>query len=289
MKPLLRSFFEKIIPEIGQVEAYRNDMDKLKYEVLDYKEKVEKVAPEPLFFEVKEELRSLKADMGLVDSKIWSEFYTRFEDRYRGSFDDIAQRLRERYLDKFTDIHCDVKRALDIGCGNGETLQILKEAGLEAEGIDISEAAAKRCQGLGFKARTADALEYLRKIEDGAFGCVTFFHVIEHCPAFYNFQVIREIQRVLAPGGIVFVETPNLYCLFVAARQFYLDPTHLRPVHPDFVGFMLEDSGLHSIEQHGFGPVKHPDFDKLKVDTKAGEALDAWLYGDMDICVLAVK
>jgi SAM-dependent methyltransferase len=221
-------------------------------------------------------------------------FYSEFEAKFRGSEEEIAKRLSGRY-GKLLESHAKkTHRAIDLGCGRGEFLDLSRTKGFSTTGIDISERFVDRCRSKGHSTELGDALMQLKKIPSESADLVISMHVVEHCPFEYNLRVFKEAHRVLVAGGKLIVETPSLYSLWSGHRQFYLDPTHDKPVHPELLKFMCENSGFRQVELREFDPVDCPERPQLA--KKSGpeiksefEKLERWLYGPMDLAVIATK
>lgn len=172
-------------------------------------------------------------------------FYRAFEDRFRGPRELIRARL-EAYL-PFTEPLA--KRfvgdsAIDLGCGRGEWLELLQSSGLKARGVDLDEGMLQACRERGLSAELFGALEYLKALEDESQVIVSAFHVVEHI-TFEELQLlVKESLRVLRPGGLMILETPNPENIAVATRNFYLDPTHVRPIPLELLSFLAEYVGF---------------------------------------------
>jgi O-antigen chain-terminating methyltransferase len=139
-------------------------------------------------------------------------------------------------------------RALDLGCGRGEWLELTKELGLNAHGIDLDDGMLLACKELDLSVETGDAISYLEKLADESQTVVSAFHVVEHI-AFEQLQLlVSEAIRVLKPGGLLIMETPNPENIVVATRNFYLDPTHQRPIPPELLSFLPEFYGFSRIK-----------------------------------------
>ena len=183
------------------------------------------------------------------NNNIFDAEYKLFEDRFRGSEAAIAQRLSV-YLPLLAGIATRAetdRKALDIGSGRGEWLRLLSEHGWSATGVEPNSI-ADASQGTGATVVRADALEYLKGCDDASFALVTAFHVVEHLETDYLLRMLRQIRRVLAPGGLMVLETPNPENLTVASWSFRLDPTHKAPIPPVLLQYHAEAAGFVSPE-----------------------------------------
>lgn len=137
---------------------------------------------------------------------------------------------------------------LDLGCGRGEWLELLKEKGLAARGIDSSSAMIQELRIKGFDVIHENLLAYLKSISDNSLGAITGFHIVEHLSYPNLLTLMDETVRTLKPGGISIFETPNPLNLFVGACNFYSDPTHVRPLPSALLKFIAEMRGLRKVE-----------------------------------------
>ncbi|MYM97365.1 class I SAM-dependent methyltransferase, partial [Duganella vulcania] len=172
-------------------------------------------------------------------------FYRAFEDRYRGSRELIKQRLRA-YEPFFAPLRTlqDPPAALDLGCGRGEWLELLGEQGFRAHGVDLDDGMLAACRERGLDVELGDAVACLRALPDNSLAVVSAFHLVEHIPFELLQTLVAEARRVLLPGGLLIMETPNPENLVVGASSFYLDPTHLRPIPPQLLAFVTEFGGF---------------------------------------------
>lgn len=221
-----------------------------------------------------------------------AEDYATFEDRFRGKFEDIKERVRI-YLPLVTRVLAEAglpsKPVCDLGCGRGEWLEVLREAGVDAYGCDNSAAMAARCAGRGLRVEVADALVHLQTLPDGALAAVSGFHIVEHLPLDDCESLLRHAHRALAPGGIVIFETPNPENVGVGGHWFYLDPTHVRPLPPELLRYMTLVAGFDRAEVVRL----HPD---PRLNARLDDALTPLeqdvalqLFGPMDYSVVALK
>ena len=174
-----------------------------------------------------------------------TDFYRAFEERYRGSRDVIKERLKvyQATLDAIK--KCDHEaKALDLGCGRGEWLELLDEQDFNTFGVDLDEGMLEACQKRGLRAEKFDAIEYLEKLDDESLNIITGFHIAEHLPFETLQKLIKHSLRALKPGGILILETPNPENIVVAGNLFYLDPSHLRPIPTQLLSFSAEHAGF---------------------------------------------
>lgn len=176
-------------------------------------------------------------------------FYRAFEERYRGSRELIKSRLRVYlpFVEPLIGLHADAQ-AVDLGCGRGEWLELLKEAGFSAQGVDLDEGMLAACRDLGLKVQTRDAVGFLKELPPVSQVIVSGFHIAEHIP-FSDLQtLVQEALRVLKPGGMLILETPNPENIVVGTSNFYLDPTHQRPIPPRLLSFLPEHYGFERVK-----------------------------------------
>lgn len=181
-------------------------------------------------------------------------FYRAFEDRYRGSRELIKARL-QIYLPFLEALAAAALqggadaaplRALDLGCGRGEWLELLGEAGFAARGVDLDEGMLAACRERGLDVINGDAIGALRDAPDASLTVVSAFHLVEHISFEQVQELIVQAQRALGPGGLLILETPNPENLVVGTSSFYDDPSHLRPLPPKLLAFAVEFGGFAS-------------------------------------------
>lgn len=183
--------------------------------------------------------------------------YLELERRYRGTEEEIRERI-SRYLPYLQAIPAGAP-VLDLGCGRGESLALLKDNGIPGRGVDSSARMVQLCRERGLTAEVGDLFEVLSRVEEGSLGGVVSFHVIEHLPPGALDRLVRLAYRALRPGGVLILETPNPLSVVVAARNFWLDPTHIRPVHPESLRLMYELAGFDPIERLDLRPFADTD------------------------------
>jgi O-antigen chain-terminating methyltransferase len=176
-------------------------------------------------------------------------FYRLFEDRFRGPRELIKSRL-DAYLPFIEPLarRFVAYSAIDLGCGRGEWLELLKNCGLKAKGVDLDQDMLQACHERGLSAELSEALEYLNTLEDESQLIVSAFHLVEHMK-FEELQIlISQSFRILKPGGLMILETPNPENIAVATRNFYFDPTHTRPIPQELLSFLAEYAGFSRIK-----------------------------------------
>jgi SAM-dependent methyltransferase len=174
--------------------------------------------------------------------------YFAFEARMRGSTDSVRERQRD-YVDDFR-AHPPV---LDLGCGRGEFLELLAEAGIEARGVDVDADMVAFAQGEGVEVEQGDALQYLAGLEDGSLGGIFCAHVLEHFPPRPLFRLLELAAAKLRPGGLFVAETPNPLTL-VALSTFFADLTHAQPLHPGTLAHLVRQAGFRDVETRYLNP-----------------------------------
>lgn len=180
---------------------------------------------------------------------ILDPLYLAFENRFRGTREEIRERLLE-YIPLMRDAGAGTedRLILDIGCGRGEWLELMQDEGLTAKGLDLNSVLVEQCRQKGFQVDENDALTYMRSLPDNSLGAITSFHLIEHLDFDTRVALFDESVRVLKPGGLALFETPNPRNLLVGACNFWADPTHLRPLYPETHEFLMEYRGFTQVK-----------------------------------------
>jgi O-antigen chain-terminating methyltransferase len=168
--------------------------------------------------------------------------YFAFESRMRGSTDSIRERQR-RYLEDFRE----AAPVLDIGCGRGELLGLLREAGIEARGIDADGDMAAYARGEGLEVEQADLVEYLGRTADGSLGAIFMGQVVEHLPGPTLAHSLRLAAAKLRPGGVLIAETINPLSP-IALRNYFADLTHAQPLVPETLELLARQAGFAETE-----------------------------------------
>ena len=186
-----------------------------------------------------------------------SHKYVGFEDHFRGSADDIRARVAE-YLPIFVG----ASDVLDIGCGRGEFLSLLREHGVTARGVDLNAAMVDVCREQGLDASEGDALTHLRSLPDASLGGLFAAQVVEHLEPRYLAQMLDAAFDKLRPGAPIVLETINPACWFAFFESYIRDITHVRPLHPDTLTYLIVASGFQQAEVRYRAP--YPEHEKLQ-------------------------
>lgn len=225
--------------------------------------------------------------------------YYLFEEKFRGSTKDITER-QSIYIEYFK--NC--KNVLDIGCGRGEFLSLMKGNDIGAKGIDINEDMVIYCKKNGLDAQEADALSYLQSLRDKVLDGVFSSQVVEHLQPVELINLIKLSYDKMKYGTYFVAETVNPLCLSVLTASFYIDLSHVKPVHPETIKFIMESVGFREIELKFLSPF--PDYAKLtrlvitesmSVEERAHlevmnqniDKLNYLLYGYQDYAVIGKK
>jgi O-antigen chain-terminating methyltransferase len=194
--------------------------------------------------------------------------YVAFEDQFRGSDAVIAERLR-----MYVPIFAGGDRVLDLGCGRGELLAAFRSAGVRASGVDANADMVAIARGRGLEAVQGDALAFLETVEDESLGGIIATQVVEHLEPAYLLRLIDAASRKLRRGAPIVLETINVACWPAFFGSYLRDFTHVRPVHPDTLQYLLRASGFERVEIRFSAPV--PDHMKMRtVDLPPGIAAD---------------
>jgi glycosyltransferase involved in cell wall biosynthesis/2-polyprenyl-3-methyl-5-hydroxy-6-metoxy-1,4-benzoquinol methylase len=168
--------------------------------------------------------------------------YAAFEDVFRGPED----RVRE-LLQPYVALLQGNAPVLDLGCGRGELLRLLAEAGIEARGVDSDVGMVERCRAHGLEVEQEDGAAYLDRQPKGSLGAVAAIHVIEHLPYEELLHLLEAARLALQPGGLLVAETINPHSL-AAFKTFWVDPTHRAPIFPEVAQALARIHGFEGAE-----------------------------------------
>jgi SAM-dependent methyltransferase len=184
--------------------------------------------------------------------------YVGFEDAFRGSDNSVAEKL-EAYLSIFAG----ASDVVDLGCGRGEFLAALRSAGVTARGVDTNAAMVAVAREQGLDVTRNDALGYIASLPDESIGGVIATQVVEHLEPSYLFKLLEALTRTLRHGAPIVLETINPACWYAFFSSYIRDITHVRPVHPETLQYLLRASGFERVEIRYRSPL--PDHVKLQM------------------------
>lgn len=221
--------------------------------------------------------------------------YASFEHTFRGEREEIKQRAAH-YLDTLASAGIapgDLEVVLDLGSGRGEWLEVLAERGYRGRGVDTNRGMLETSRARGHDVVEADALDYLRAQADGSFAAVTSMHMVEHIPHPAVVRLLDEALRVLRPGGLLILETPNPENVLVGSCMFYMDPTHLHPIPPLLLQWSVqargfEDVRVERLSEHRGAPALVRVSDDVPGAAQINQMV-AWFTAPPDYAVIARK
>jgi O-antigen chain-terminating methyltransferase len=216
-----------------------------------------------------------------------AEWYLAFEAGYRGTPDDIKQRQRA-YLPFVQAAIPDPNSGLvvDLGCGRGEWLSLLREEGYQTLGVDSNPAMLQAARDQGLNVQQGDLLEALRLCEPGRIAVLSAFQVVEHLPLAVVLEVLSEARRVMRPGGVLLLETPNPENLQVSSYSFWLDPTHQHPLPPPLLANLAQYFGFIDIHIERVSPWPQPPPAPAAEAPPQAQRLHQLLYCEQDYALI---
>ena len=242
------------------------------------------------------------ASAGVFAGNLDSLTYVGFEDRFRGSREDIRGRVDDYLpiLESATDV-------LDVGCGRGELLELLRRRGVKARGIDANHAMVGLCRDRGLEVEESDAVGYLERQREGSIGALVAIQVVEHFEPAYLLRFLEAAHRTLRPGAPLVLETINPACWMAFFETYIRDLTHRRPLHPDTLKYLVEAAGFSRVDVRYRAPVGEGDrLDRVAADDSSiaanpaaatiaaavnahADKLNARLFSAMDYAVIAQR
>jgi SAM-dependent methyltransferase len=224
-----------------------------------------------------------------------SASYVVFEDRFRGAQREIRDRAG-----RYVPVLRTASDVLDVGCGRGEMIELLREQGVAARGVDPNPAMVEVCRSRGLQVDVGDAVSYLERQADASIGGLVSIQVVEHFDPAYLTRFLELAFDKLRPGAPLVLETLNPACWMAFFECYLRDVTHRQALHPDTLKYLVQAAGFSAVDVHFCHPVR--DADRLEhVPTPAAEELarlarvvndhadklNARLFAAMDYAVIA--
>ena len=169
---------------------------------------------------------------------------TRFSEAFRGS----SEALLERYTDIADRVASHGGPVLDLGCGRGELMGLLRDRGIEVTGVDPDEDAVADARAAGLEVTVGDGLVHLGALPAASLGGLLLIQVVEHLTAQQLVELVALAAEKVRPGGVVVAETINPSSLYVYSHALWLDPTHDKPIHPAYLDFLFREAGFERTE-----------------------------------------
>ena len=219
--------------------------------------------------------------------------YFAFEELYRGEEADIRSRQQE-YLEYFRGR----ENVVDIGCGRGEFLELLRDNNISARGVELGLDQYLLCKEKGLDVVQQDLFAFLESLSDEALGGLFSAQVLEHLTASDQLRYVALAHRKAMPGSPVIFETINAQCVYAVMRNFFLDPTHIRPVHPETLKFAMETMQFKNVELRFSAPVSDKQIPPLKLNgdtpqlaefNRSIQELNNLIYGYQDYAAIGWK
>ena len=225
--------------------------------------------------------------------------YVGFEDRFRGAAVDIRAGLADyaRQFDGASDV-------LDAGCGRGEFLEILRERGVTARGVDLNPEMVAQCHARELQVAEGDLLAHLAALPDASLGGLFAAQVVEHLEPAYLLKFIDTAFLKLRPGARIVLETINVASWTAFFQSYVRDITHVRPLHPDTLAYLVTAGGFQQVEIVYRSPIP-PEHQLARAPERAGgeetldrmtavfnrnvDELNRLLFGDQDYAVIAER
>lgn len=299
-----------ILERLNALEALRNDVETISVNLRNNNTLIERLSADGEFAKLKlnviekgmknnririnqqnmavQTAPAVEVSSGGGESEYEEIDYFDFENHFRGSIESI-RKAQEIYLEYFRD----KTNVVDIGCGRGEFLSLMKDNGINARGVDIYQPYADYCNMKGLSAECGDGVKYLSEQDsvDGIF----VGQVVEHLKTGDIIRLCNTAYEKLAEGGCIVIETPNPTSLAIYTNAFYIDPSHMKPVHPLTMKYFLEKAGFRKIDvvytENSRPPFEIPELNIEGADdfNNAMKNVSGLLYGSQDYAVIAVK
>lgn len=284
-------------PLVNRQNAYNKAVYDFNREVLSNLDEVSRK-----IIDIRDKVDDIEDRLKKLEYKVWIDFpsnfdYSKFEDQFRGPEKLIKER-QKIYLDYINK----QKSVLDIGCGRGEFLELLKENGIKAFGIDSNRQMVKRCLDKGLEVEYADAISYLKNYQ-GSLGNIFLSMIVEHLDFKDIFAIISTAWGKMEKDSVILIETINPNSFYAQSRAYVIDPTHINLVSPETLSYTFQKVGFRNLKIIYKSPVpkeqrlkfiKHQINDKelnkvLRKINNNLEILDDIIFGNLEYVIMGVK
>jgi SAM-dependent methyltransferase len=230
------------------------------------------------------------APAGAFSDNVGSLTYVGFEDRFRGSQDEIRSRLAD-----YVPLLSSGSDVVDVGCGRGELLELLRQNGVRARGVDANDGMVQLCRARGLDVEPGDAVGFLERQADASIGGLAAIQVVEHFDPAYLMRFLETAYHKMREGAPMVLETINPACWMAFFETYIRDVTHRQPLHPETLRYLVQASGFTSVDVHFRSPVRDSDrLDRVsgaddaiaRVVNDHAEKLNARLFSSMDYAIV---
>lgn len=221
------------------------------------------------------EEKRLEEQRKVYERRLLDQFYVRYNEELFKESRSLLKERKKIYIEKM-DQHFQAAnkqeiRVVDLGCGTGEWIEVLQEAGYYSIGVDSNQAVVEKDHQLypGLEVVLQDSLTFLKSQPGNSLDVITSFHMVEHMEMIEIMELCSEAARVLKPGGLLIIETPNPLNILISSFYFYLDPTHKRQIPPELLEVYVRAGGLKVkerifVEPLNFEPYEYKEDDSIK-------------------------
>jgi O-antigen chain-terminating methyltransferase len=265
-----------------RLEAADHRLQLLRREVLENAQRLVRLLDEARRTQPPESGPPLRASI-YEDADRLDPLYAALESEVRGTRGEVQERWKQ-----YLPLMPRDAPALDLGCGRGDWLELLRREGIDARGVDENRLMVAECRERHLEAEAGEALDYLARVPDGSLGAVTALRLVERLPLRQLVRLLDQVARVLRPGGTAIFETPNPDNLLVASRDFYKDPGRCHPIPSETLRFLVESRGLEPAEVR-FLNSGDPSANVPEDDGAVARRFNRYFYGPRDYAVIGRK
>ena len=247
-------------------------------------------------------IKNIKSKLDRLEYKIFVGFppgfdYSKFEDQFRGP-EGIVKERQQIYLGYLNK----QKSVLDIGCGRGEFLELLRDSGIKAFGVDSNLEMVNRCKDKGLNVELGDAIEYLDNFK-GSLGNVFLSMIVEHLDFKDIYRIIKAAWEKMEKDSVIIIETINPNSFYAQSRAYVIDPTHVNLLSPETLSYTFQKIGFRNLRIIYKSPV--PKEQRLKLINEVGKdkelrmvidkinddlkLLDGIIFGNLEYAIMGVK